>query len=212
MMFSRALRNMPFSLSPDPLVDVRPVVFRAYIDLLQRSFAPLTRLQKLGQKHSSSFERASSLVMTKGTQCLSNHSRWSLVDLALTSVRASELVRAVASKGSRESPNAHVVSLWYYVVADQTTTGRAQDQLEDQATRRRDDFTAILELQVRQSNPASCSPRRTSDDRSGVSRTRPPRGPDSKRDERYRAGTRRRPRVRRYRPVRPPGPGAVRPQ
>jgi nucleotide-binding universal stress UspA family protein len=41
--------------------------------------------------------------------------------------------------------NTHVVLLGYHVVPDQTATGQARDQFEDQATRRLDDFTAILE-------------------------------------------------------------------
>jgi nucleotide-binding universal stress UspA family protein len=41
--------------------------------------------------------------------------------------------------------NAHVVLLGYHVVPDQTATGQARDQFEDQATRRLDDLTAILE-------------------------------------------------------------------
>ncbi|SEO58909.1 Universal stress protein family protein [Halorientalis persicus] len=41
--------------------------------------------------------------------------------------------------------NAHVVLLGYHVVPDQTATDQARDQFEDQATRRLEDFTAILE-------------------------------------------------------------------
>lgn len=41
--------------------------------------------------------------------------------------------------------NAHVVLLGYHVVPDQTATDQARSQFEDQATRRLDDFTAILE-------------------------------------------------------------------
>jgi hypothetical protein len=41
--------------------------------------------------------------------------------------------------------NAHVVLLGYHVVPDQTATDQARDQFEDQASRRLDDFTAILE-------------------------------------------------------------------
>lgn len=41
--------------------------------------------------------------------------------------------------------NAHVVLLGYHVVPDQTATDQARDQFEDQATRRLDDFEAILE-------------------------------------------------------------------
>ncbi|NIB99117.1 universal stress protein [Halobacterium sp. R2-5] len=41
--------------------------------------------------------------------------------------------------------NAHVVLLGYHVVPDQTATEQARDQFGDQATRRLDDFTAILE-------------------------------------------------------------------
>ena len=41
--------------------------------------------------------------------------------------------------------NAHVVLLGYHVVPDQTATDQARYQFEDQATRRLDDFTAILE-------------------------------------------------------------------
>jgi hypothetical protein len=41
--------------------------------------------------------------------------------------------------------NAHVVLLGYHVVPDQTATGQARSQFEDQASRRLDDYTAILE-------------------------------------------------------------------
>ncbi|MEF8801891.1 MAG: universal stress protein [Halolamina sp.] len=41
--------------------------------------------------------------------------------------------------------NAHVVLLGYHVVPDQTATDQARSQYEDQAIRRLDDFTAILE-------------------------------------------------------------------
>jgi nucleotide-binding universal stress UspA family protein len=41
--------------------------------------------------------------------------------------------------------NAHVVLLGYHVVPDQTATDQARYQFEDQAIRRLDDFTAILE-------------------------------------------------------------------
>lgn len=41
--------------------------------------------------------------------------------------------------------NTHVVLLGYHVVPDQTATDQARSQFEDQATRRLDDFTAILE-------------------------------------------------------------------
>ncbi|MEF8908557.1 MAG: universal stress protein [Haloarculaceae archaeon] len=41
--------------------------------------------------------------------------------------------------------NAHVVLLGYHVVPDQTATDQAREQFEDRATRRLDDFTAILE-------------------------------------------------------------------
>jgi nucleotide-binding universal stress UspA family protein len=41
--------------------------------------------------------------------------------------------------------NAHVVLLGYHVVPDQTATDQARDQFEDQATRRLEDFEAILE-------------------------------------------------------------------
>ena len=41
--------------------------------------------------------------------------------------------------------NAHVVLLGYHVVPDQTATDQARDQFEDQATRRLNDFTGILE-------------------------------------------------------------------
>jgi nucleotide-binding universal stress UspA family protein len=41
--------------------------------------------------------------------------------------------------------NAHVVLLGYHVVPDQTATDQARSQFEEQATRRLDDFTAILE-------------------------------------------------------------------
>lgn len=41
--------------------------------------------------------------------------------------------------------NAHVVLLGYHVVPDQTATEQARYQFEDQATRRLNDFTAILE-------------------------------------------------------------------
>ncbi|MDQ2056370.1 universal stress protein [Halobellus sp. H-GB7] len=41
--------------------------------------------------------------------------------------------------------NAHVVLLGYHVVPDQTATDQARYQFEDQATRRLNDFTAILE-------------------------------------------------------------------
>ena len=41
--------------------------------------------------------------------------------------------------------NAHVVLLGYHVVPDQTATGQARSQFEEQATRRLDDYTAILE-------------------------------------------------------------------
>jgi nucleotide-binding universal stress UspA family protein len=41
--------------------------------------------------------------------------------------------------------NAHVVLLGYHAVPDQTATDQARDQFEDQATRRLDDFEAILE-------------------------------------------------------------------
>jgi nucleotide-binding universal stress UspA family protein len=41
--------------------------------------------------------------------------------------------------------NAHVVLLGYHVVPDQTATDQARYQFEDQATRRLDDFAAILE-------------------------------------------------------------------
>jgi nucleotide-binding universal stress UspA family protein len=41
--------------------------------------------------------------------------------------------------------NAHVVLLGYQVVPDQTATDQARHQFEDQATRRLDDCTAILE-------------------------------------------------------------------
>ena len=41
--------------------------------------------------------------------------------------------------------NAHVVLLGHHAVPDQTATDQARSQFEDQATRRLDDFTAILE-------------------------------------------------------------------
>ena len=41
--------------------------------------------------------------------------------------------------------NAHVVLLGYHVVPDQTATDQARTQFEEQAIRRLDDFTAILE-------------------------------------------------------------------
>jgi hypothetical protein len=41
--------------------------------------------------------------------------------------------------------NAHVVLLGYHVVPDQTATDQARAQFEDQAIRRLDDFTSILE-------------------------------------------------------------------
>lgn len=41
--------------------------------------------------------------------------------------------------------NAHVVLLGYHVVPDQTATDQARDQFEDQATRRLEDLTSILE-------------------------------------------------------------------
>jgi nucleotide-binding universal stress UspA family protein len=41
--------------------------------------------------------------------------------------------------------NAHVVLLGYHVVPDQTATDQARDQFEDQATRRLNDFTEMLE-------------------------------------------------------------------
>lgn len=41
--------------------------------------------------------------------------------------------------------NAHVVLLGYHVVPDQTATDQARSQFEEQATRRLEDFTAILE-------------------------------------------------------------------
>lgn len=41
--------------------------------------------------------------------------------------------------------NAHVVLLGYHVVPDQTATDQARAQFEDQAIRRLDDFTAMLE-------------------------------------------------------------------
>jgi nucleotide-binding universal stress UspA family protein len=41
--------------------------------------------------------------------------------------------------------NAHVVLLGYHVVPDQTATDQARYQFEDQASRRLDDFAAILE-------------------------------------------------------------------
>jgi nucleotide-binding universal stress UspA family protein len=41
--------------------------------------------------------------------------------------------------------NAHVVLLGYHVVPDQAATEQARDQFEDQATRRLEDFTSILE-------------------------------------------------------------------
>lgn len=41
--------------------------------------------------------------------------------------------------------NAHVVLLGYHVVPDQTATGQARTQFEDQATHRLDEFEAILE-------------------------------------------------------------------
>jgi hypothetical protein len=41
--------------------------------------------------------------------------------------------------------NAHVVLLGYHVVPDQTATNQARTQFEDQALRRLDDLTAILE-------------------------------------------------------------------
>jgi nucleotide-binding universal stress UspA family protein len=41
--------------------------------------------------------------------------------------------------------NAHVVLLGYHVVPDQTATDQARSQFEDQALRRLNDFTAILE-------------------------------------------------------------------
>ncbi|MFD1599955.1 universal stress protein [Halobellus rarus] len=41
--------------------------------------------------------------------------------------------------------NAHVVLLGYHVVPDQTATDQARYQFEDQANRRLDDFSAILE-------------------------------------------------------------------
>jgi len=41
--------------------------------------------------------------------------------------------------------NAHVVLLGYHVVPDQTAADQARHQFEDQATRRLDYFTAILE-------------------------------------------------------------------
>jgi nucleotide-binding universal stress UspA family protein len=41
--------------------------------------------------------------------------------------------------------NAHVVLLGYHVVPDQTATGQLQEQFGDQATRRLEDFTEILE-------------------------------------------------------------------
>ena len=41
--------------------------------------------------------------------------------------------------------NAHVVLLGYHVVPDQTATDQARAQFEDQATRRLDDFTTMLE-------------------------------------------------------------------
>jgi nucleotide-binding universal stress UspA family protein len=41
--------------------------------------------------------------------------------------------------------NAHVVLLGYHVVPDQTATDQARHQFEDQATRRLNDFAAILE-------------------------------------------------------------------
>ncbi|NHX37753.1 MULTISPECIES: universal stress protein [Halolamina] len=41
--------------------------------------------------------------------------------------------------------NAHVVLLGYHVVPDQTATDQARNQFEDQAIRRLDDYTAMLE-------------------------------------------------------------------
>jgi hypothetical protein len=41
--------------------------------------------------------------------------------------------------------NAHVVLLGYHVVPDQTATDQARSQFEDQAIRRLDDFTSMLE-------------------------------------------------------------------
>jgi len=41
--------------------------------------------------------------------------------------------------------NAHVVLLGYHVVPDQTATDQARTQFEDQAVRRLDDFTSMLE-------------------------------------------------------------------
>ncbi|WP_123538425.1 universal stress protein [Halosimplex salinum] len=41
--------------------------------------------------------------------------------------------------------NAHVVLLGYHVVPDQTSTDQARSQFEDQAVRRLDDFTSMLE-------------------------------------------------------------------
>ncbi|WP_340100254.1 universal stress protein [Salinibaculum salinum] len=41
--------------------------------------------------------------------------------------------------------NTHIVLLGYHVVPDQTATDQARAQFEDQATRRLNDFTAILE-------------------------------------------------------------------
>ena len=42
--------------------------------------------------------------------------------------------------------NAHIALIGYHVVPDQTATDQARSQFEDQATRRLDDFTTILEL------------------------------------------------------------------